>query len=177
MKSIWIAMAILCLAGCASVNDAMTPSAHEQTDDFDGATIIRQAPVNAASSLSEAWHTLGFDWSSKSPASIYITVGVYGISNISAVQFNVDGRMIGSSRAVATSTDYASASSGNEWSQRRFSMPLSDFRALAAGNDIRMRVEMIDTYSVSKFGPANSGAIVNSKIGPFLAKVDAARHR
>jgi hypothetical protein len=47
-------------------------------DDFDGSIIVRQTPVSASSSMSEAWHTLGFSWNQKTPNIIYITAGTVG---------------------------------------------------------------------------------------------------
>jgi len=60
-------------------------------------------------------------------------------------------------------------------STRRFAMPLDDFKAIATAKDVRMRVESIDTYNVSKFGSAYSNAIVNTKFAPFLEKIEAAK--
>ena len=173
----------LIASGCASMNDAMTPSAHIQKDEFDGSTIITQAPVSAAGSLSDAWNTMGFDWSSKTPDTVYVTIGVQGVSNISGVKFNADGAIIETAKPASVGTDYANATIGmamngigdKTTSTRRFAMPLSDFKTIATANDVRMRVEMINTYNVSKFGKANKNAIVNTKFGPFLKKIEAAK--
>jgi len=184
MKKLIFIIAVVVMAGCAGMNDAMTPSAHVQKDDFDGATIITQEPVNA-SNITDDWHLLGFDWTSRTPDSVYITVGVYGVSNISGVKFNVDGNIIDSTRPASTGTDYANATAGmvmsgtggDTWSKRRFVMPLPDFRLLAAGSDTRIRVERINKYSVSKIGPSNGNAVVNVKFKPFLEKIAAATQK
>ena len=89
-------LAGLLVAGCASMNNAMTPSSHVMTDDFDGTAIIRQAPVSSSSSLAEGWHTLGFEWGQKTPDLVFITAGTNGITNVTDVAFNV---MVKSSRA------------------------------------------------------------------------------
>ena len=182
MRNILFIAILLVVSGCASMNDAMTPSAHVEKDKFDGATIVNQDSVSASSSVSdENMHSLGFDWTSKSPDVVYITVGVYGVANISGVKFNADGKIIESAKPVATSTDYANAtiemvmagSSGKTFSTRRFVMPIDDFRTIATAQDVRMRIDRINSYSVSTFGPANGIAIINTKFKPFLEKVDS----
>jgi len=162
----------IALMGCASMNDAMTPSAHVQKDDFDGSTLVNQDPVSAATLGDSGWNVLGFDWTSKTPNSAYITVGVQGINNISGVQFNADGKLIESVKHASIGTNYANSSS--PLSTRRFSMPWNDFKIIATAKDVKMRVEMINTYNVSKFGPANGTVIVNTKFTPFVQKVEEA---
>ena len=153
-------------SGCASVNQGLTPSAKTVASDFDDTIEVIQAPVSAASSLSEAWHTLGFRWTSKAPDIVFITVGAQGIVNISAVAFNIYGNIIRIDKPASTLTDYGDSST------RQFSMSLEQFRQMAIAQTVKMKVVMIDNYSVSSFGQSKTSAIVNGKFAPFLQQVD-----
>ncbi|MBW2942525.1 hypothetical protein [Zhongshania aquimaris] len=160
-----LAVMLFAVSGCASFNDAMTPSLSVQQDQFDGSLIITQPPVSAASGLSEGWHSLVFQWSNKFPSVVFLEVGVSGITNIMGVTFNVDGQIIENIKDASALTKYG------DWSTRRLVMPISDFLKVAQGNDVKMKVMQIDTYSVSSFGFSNSDAIVNKKFGPFIQKL------
>lgn len=164
-KIVLLAVLLFAVSGCASFNNAMTPSLSVQQDQFDGSLIITQPPVSSASGLSEGWHTLGFQWSNKFPNVVFLEVGVSGITNVMGVAFNVDGQIIENIKEASALTKYG------DWSTRRLVMPISDFLKVAQGNDVKMKVMQIDTYSVSSFGSANSGAIVNKKFGPFIQKL------
>lgn len=153
------------ISGCANFNDKMTPSLSIHQDQFDGSITIEQPPVSSASGLSEGWHTLGFQWNQKFPNVVFLEVGVSGITNVMGVAFNVDGQIIENIKEASTLTKYG------DWSTRRLVMPITDFVKVAQGNDVKMKVMQIDTYSVSSFGEANSGAIVNSKFAPFIQKI------
>ncbi|TNC82772.1 MAG: hypothetical protein C9356_02570 [Oleiphilus sp.] len=161
---------VLFLTACASMNDKMTPSVTVIKDQFDGSVIVRQEPVSAASSLSEGWHTLGFEWTQNHPDVVFLQVGVSGVTNVMGVAFNVDGEIIENISKASTLTKY-----GN-WSTRRLVMSYADFEKVARGKDVKMKVMQIDEYSVSSFGAANSGAIVNSKFEPFLDELWKARN-
>src|SRR3954452_14919778 len=87
------------LVSCQDINSAITPGSKSMTDDFDGSKVITQAPVSSSSTLAEAWHTLGFDWSSKTPDRIFLTAGVQGTNNVFGLDFNVGGRVITASEA------------------------------------------------------------------------------
>lgn len=154
-------------SGCASINQGLTPSAKTVASDFDDTIEVIQDSVSAASSLSEGWHTLGFRWSSKAPDIVFIKVGTKGIVNISAVAFNIDGNIIRIDKPASTLTDYG------DWSTRQFSMSLEQFRQMAAAQTVKMKVVMIDKYSISSFGQSNPSAIVGGKFAPFLQQVDA----
>jgi len=160
---------ILLVSGCASMNDAMTPSASVIKDDFDGKLIVRQSSVSSSSSLSEAWHTLGFEWTQKTPDIVFIDVGTKGITNITDVAFNADDNVISSITPASSTTDYGT------WSERRFQMPLSDFIKVATGRIVKMKVVRNNDYTVSSFGTGLPGASVNTKFQPFLAKVEELR--
>lgn len=162
---VFIAAVILLMTGCASMNDALTPSLQTQTDPFDNSLIISQAPVSASSSISEPWHTMGFEWNKKFPKVVFLTVGTNGITNVEGVAFNVDGKIIENIKEASVLTQYGS------WSTRRLVMPISDFIIVAQGRDVKMKLIQIDTYSVSTFGSDHPGAIVNSKFSPFISKL------
>jgi hypothetical protein len=153
------------LPGCADVNNALTPSLNVDKDPFDDSLIIYQSPVSASSSMTEGWHTMGFEWNQKFPDVVFLQVGTNGITNVEGVAFNVDGKIIENIKEASILTRY-----GN-WSTRRLVMPINDFVKVAQGRDVKMKLIKIDTYSVSTFGSSNPGAVVNSKFFPFLSKL------
>jgi len=170
MKFLLLPILAIVLSGCmTNVNDSLTPSVKVSKDAFDGKIIISQAPVSSASSISEAWHTLGFDWKQVSPDVVYLTAGAQGVTNITALAFNIDGKIISDIKSVSALTKYG------KWSTKRFVISWDDFLKVAQGNDVKMKLSQIDTYSVSSFGSKNSGATVNSKFQPFIEKVEAAK--
>jgi hypothetical protein len=163
------------LAGCVGMNDAMTPSAKTSVDEFDGATIVRQAPVSAATGLSEDRHLLGFEWNQKFPDTVFITCGsAFGIRAIEGVSFNADGKVFEHLKPASTLTEFR-----NNGSLRRFQISLADFRTIAGASVVKMRLEGVDAYTVSTFGPgAGSGmAFINTKFAPFLDQVQQALKR
>jgi hypothetical protein len=164
-KIVFFAIVFSLITGCAGLNDQMTPSLSVYQDHFDGSLRIEQPPVSAASSISEGWHTLGFQWNQNFPDVVFLEVGVSGITNVMGVAFNVDGQIIENVKEASILTQYG------DWSTRRLVMPMSDFIKVSQGNDVKMKVMQIDTYSVSSFGSANSGAVVNTKFAPFIQKL------
>lgn len=151
--------------GCASLNQGLTPGTKILKSDFDNSVDIVQEPVSSASSLSEAWHTLGFRWNSKATDIVFVTAGAHGITNITGLSFNIDGEIIDLEPASAL-TNY------DNWSTRQFKMDLSTFRKMAVAKDVKMKVVMIDTYSVSSFGQSKPDATVSGKFSEFLISVD-----
>jgi hypothetical protein len=108
---------------------------------------------------------MGFTWKGKSPEIVYITVGVEGIDNITRLAFNVDGEIIENIRTASNLTKYG------KWSTRQFAVPIQTFIKIAKGNDVKMKISQIDTYTVSSFGSSNSMAVINSKFPPFLSEL------
>lgn len=157
------------LAGCVSVNDGLTPSVSVMRDDFDGATIVRQEPVSASGSITEGWHTLGFEWNQKTPEIVYVTAGTYGVVNITEVAFNADGRIIADVSPASAITEYGT------WSTRRFAMSWEDFMAVASAKAVKMKLVRINDYTVSSFGPDHPTALINAKLPHFVARVSALR--
>lgn len=170
MKFLILPIFAIALSGCmTNVNDSLTPSAQMTIDEFDGKIIIVQKPVSSASSISEAWHTLGFEWKQVSPDVIYLTAGTQGVTNLTSLAFNVDGDVMSNIKPVSVLTKYG------KWSTKRYAIAWNDFLKVAQGSDVKMKLSQIDTYSVSSFGSKNSGATVNSKFQPFIEKVKAAK--
>ena len=169
MRATVLAMTISLLIGCASMNDALTPSMQVKKDSFDNSTVVIQEPVSSAGSIKEAWHTLGFSWNQKTPDIIYITVGTNGIVNITNVAFNADGKIISNIKTASATTEYG------QWSTRRFAMSWDDFQTVANAQLVKMKVSRINDYTVSSFGKERSGATINSKFPPFIAKVSELR--
>lgn len=162
-------LAPLMLIGCGGFNQAMTPAVQTVTDNFDGAKIVHQEPVSSSSKLSEDWHVLGFEWTDKSPNLVTLIAGARGIDNIEGLSFNVDGKIIEAGNPTSAVTDYGQGPL--PWSTRRFSISLSDFENISNAKSVKMKVSKTNTYTVSSFGPANPGAIVDGKIAPFLLAV------
>ena len=165
MKKLMLLLIVTLLAGCASVNDSLTPALTAKKDPFDGALVVYQAPVSAASSMSEGWNTLGFEWNQKYPDVVFLEVGTNGVTNVTGVAFNVDGRIIENIKEASLLTKYGS------WSTRRLAIPIQDFLVVSQGKDVKMKVYQIDVYTVSSFGLSHPGAVVNKKIPPFLQKL------
>lgn len=155
------------LGSCQDMNAAMTPQTKVTTDSFDGSTVVRQEPVSSSASLSEDWHTLGFDWTSRTPDVVFLTAGVSGTNNVFGLDFNVGGKMIRAQEASLT-TEYGS------WSTRRFKVSYKEFEAIATAPSVKMKVSGANSYGVSSFGTATN-ALVNKKLPAFLQKVQAAR--
>lgn len=166
---------VFALTGCASYNDAMTPSLSVTKDKFDETTIVRQPIVPANSSFSDHMTGLGFEWKSSLPNVVILTVGVSGIENIMGADFKVDGQDIPSPNVAGYLTQYPEKSltfgdMTSTYSTRRMTMPLEDFLKIANAAQVKMRVRHIDTYSVSVFGRSEM-AVVGSKFAPFLVKL------
>lgn len=164
---------LLLITGCASLNDAVTPSLKVERDSFDSTLRVYQPPVSS-SGISEPMHTLGFEWSERTPDVVYVTVGAYGIVNISDVEFNVDGEIVQTAETASSNTDYGSTIDTADFSTRRFMLPIDDFVRVMSANTVKMKVVHIDTYSVSSFGSGVSGMrTINTKIQPFLDELAA----
>jgi len=162
----FLSLLLVCfINGCASINQSLTPGTKIVKSDFDNSIDVVQEPVSAASSLSEAWHTLGFRWNSKAPDIVFVTAGAHGVTNITGLSFNIDGKIVDLEPA-STLTNY------DKWSTRQFKMDLPTFRKMAAAKDVKMKVVMIDTYSVSSFGQSEPDAVVSGKFSEFLSEVD-----
>ena len=159
--------ALTLLNSCQTMNSAMVPSARTSSDDFDGSKIVRQEPVSSSSSLTEDWHTLGFDWSSRTPDKVFLTAGVRGTNNVFGLAFNAGGKLITAQPASLT-TEYG------PWSTRRFVVSFREFEAIANAPLVKMKVSGANAYGVSSFG-SSTNAVVGTKFPSFLQQVNAAR--
>lgn len=173
MRKLVLVVALLVLTGCAAMNSAMTPSVRTEKSQFDGSVSIIQAPVSAASSIKEDWHTLGFRWTDTDPEYVFILAGVPGIQNVMGVDFKVGQEYI-TAESASSLTDYRDPRLGRDWSTRQFILPLHVFRQIATADTVQMRVRGINTYTLSSFGTSTS-ATVGEKFSPFLSAVDEAR--
>ena len=155
------------LTGCQTMNSAVTPATKVTTDSFDGSKVINQPPVSSSASLAEDWHTLGFDWNSRTPDKVFLTAGVQGINNVFGLAFNVAGRTITAQPASLT-TDYSA------WSTRRFYVSYREFEAIATSPLVKMKVSGANSYGVSSFG-TSTNALVGKKFPEFLQQVRSSR--
>ena len=168
MKKLTVIAALL--AGCASMNDSLTPSLRVEKDSFDGAVVARQPSVGASAEFAEARHMLAFDWNQRTPDIVYVTAGALGARAITGLAFNADGKMIDNLKEASYVTDRDVTRYGTT-AERRFAMAWPDFLALVNARSVKMRVSRINDYTVSSFGPDHGGAIVNTKLLPFAEKV------
>jgi hypothetical protein len=118
--------------------------------------------------MTEPFHTLGFEWVSRTPNVVYVTAGVSGINNVNALAFNADGKIIEKIDTASQSTELGQRST------RRFAMSWTDFLSVANAKDVKMRVTMSNTYSVSSFG-SGTMATIQPKFAPFIEQVNALR--
>jgi hypothetical protein len=183
MKKLIISLLFVVLAGCAGMNDALTPKPKLIKDTFDGHYQVQQQPTSAGDSMSEGWHLMGLFWSSKAPEQAAITAGVsQEIKNIAVISFNIDGEITDFNNFTTAFTgfesDYVQNPGGGggvtyKKSLRTVSVPLDYVKKLALGNEIKLKVTFLDnTYSVSSFGKNHPMAAVTQKLPQFLAKVD-----
>jgi hypothetical protein len=158
----------LALTGCTTINASLTPGATVSSDQFDGSKDVLQPPVSAASSLTEAYNSLGFEWNAKQPDTVVITVGVYGIANVDGVEFNADGDIISGLQPATRLTDYSSNSTST------FIMTFEQFQEIAEAKAVKMKLDGDTSASVSSFG-SSTGALVNTKFQGFITAVDQYR--
>jgi hypothetical protein len=172
MRTIPAVSFFLALSGCMApplnpnwVEEDSMPSLSVTRDGFDGSTIVRQDVVSSSSKLVEGWHALGFEWRQKTPETVFITAGISGTAIITDLAFNADGEIINRVKPSTASTDYG-------WvSTRQFAISWQDFLKLTSAQSVKMKVVRLSDYTVSSFGPAHSGTMVNSRIAPFVEKV------
>ncbi len=163
-------LVIVLLSGCV---DALTPSTRVMRDPFDGAVIVSQANVNAAH-INEGFHVLGFEWNSNRPNEIIAVAGVIGISNITGLAFNADGRII-TARPAGTPTDYG-VPGPVRTSTNRFIITLDDFKTIANAQDVKLKIVRLGSYSVSSFGraPKHKNVVISMKLPGFIEKLRSA---
>jgi hypothetical protein len=185
MRAIATVLIGLALAGCASLPSlggtqdtqerelpapsGPVPPLSVVRDEFDGSIIVQQDAVSSSSSYTEGWHTLGFEWHQKTPEIIFVTAGTNSVATITDLAFNADGVLITRITPASALTDYGSLST------RRFAMTWQDFLKIADAKTVKMKLVRISDSTVSSFGTEHPGAVVNSTISPFVAKVSELR--
>ncbi len=172
----WPVVALLfLLSGCASMNDALTPSPSTIRDDFDGTTLVRQPPVGASSSFSEPVHSLGFEWFARDSGRVYLNVGAHfgaRTGGMIALSFNADGEIF----RAEQSNPFTKRDRETYKESARFSVTFDQFQKIASAQVVKMRVDGLGESTVSSFGPGTgAGAQVTVKFAPFLEQVRAAR--
>ncbi|HTT09484.1 MAG TPA: hypothetical protein VMG60_01230 [Burkholderiaceae bacterium] len=158
-----------CMA-CASVSETTPPGLQVLKDDYDGATIVRQAPVNSGSDAAGDWNALGFEWKSKFPNRVVIAAGTRGVINITDLVLEIDGENAAVKRASEL-TDYGDSSTGERWSMRRFEVSWADFERMATAHAVQVRVIGANEIFVTSFGADRPGAPVNTTLPAFRAEV------
>ncbi|MES1982379.1 MAG: hypothetical protein V4443_07875 [Pseudomonadota bacterium] len=179
MKFLLLAI-LLVLSGCtSSINKLTTPNAQVSKDKSDGSVYVRQPPVNASRdsfSSGDAWHTLGFEWLSRIPDTVFFTVGVIGqASQIQDLALIADDQVIQGIKPTSDTNINIDQSVGIPLKDtyRRYSMPLDEFRKVAAARVVKMKIFRAHDTSSSQFGKDFPYVAVNGKFSPFLNKVDA----
>lgn len=183
MKKLATLLLFTVLAGCAGMNDALTPSSKLIKDPFDGHYQVQQAPVGAGDSMSEGWHLMGLFWTSKSPETAGITAGVnQEITNIAMISFNIDGQVTDFTNFTTAftgfETDYVQTPGGAggityKRSMRTITVPLDFVKKLAQGDEIKLKITTLDNkYTVSSFGKKHPMAAITMKLPQFLTKIE-----
>ena len=171
MTRAWLAalLSALCVA-CASGGDVRAPGLQVVKDDYDGATIVRQAPAQSGSDFAGNWNALGFEWKSKFPNRVVIAAGTRGVINIRDLVLEIDGETA-TVKPASEMTDYGDSASGERWSMRRFEVSWADFERMAAARAVQVRVVGTNEVFVTSFGSDRPGAPVNATLPPFRAAV------
>lgn len=159
------------LVACASTPDAPSSSGLQVLkDDYDGATIVRQAPVEAGIPGEADYNALGFEWRSKFPNRVVLVAGTRGVIRVASLVIDVDGEPLGV-KTASEATAYGDPAAGERWSMRRFELSWVDFERLAAGRSVRLRIVGPNEMYATSFGMAHAGAPVNRTLADFRATV------
>ncbi len=163
------------ISGCASLNDAMTPGLQVSESDFDGTKFISQPVVGAnrpSLSTSDARNQLGFNWESKTPNEIYLTVGVAGdIANVQAAEFIADEIPITAGQPIDILTTFKTTKYFGTNSSNRFKITLADFKKIAAAHIVKYRITANGKEYTSRFGKEYPFVPASGKFEPFLNKL------
>jgi hypothetical protein len=174
VRAIFSALAVLACTACASVDETpSTAGPRVFKDDYDGATIVRQAPV-ASGSGTTGDNALGFEWKSKFPNRVILLAGTRGVIRITGLNLEIDGDAT-QVHVASELTEYGDASAPERWSMRRFEVSWADFKRMASARSVRMQVVGANEVFVTAFGKDALGAPVNRTLPPFFAKVRALR--
>jgi hypothetical protein len=160
------------LAACATPGGEPSRSDGPQVikDDYDGATIVRQAPVVAGNLAEGDWNALGFEWKSKFPNRVLLVAGTRGVFRIAELVIEIDGEAA-AVKTASESTDYGDPAAGERWSMRRFEVNWADFERIATGRTVRLKVVGPNEMFATTFGSEHAGAPVNGTLASFRATV------
>jgi len=139
-------------------------------DDYDGSTIVRQAPVNSGSDATGDWNALGFEWKSKFPNRVIIAAGTRGVIKITDLVLEIDGEQV-EVKAASERTDYGDSAGAERWSMRRFEVSWADFNRMATARAVQVRIVGTNEVYVTSFGTDRVGAPVNATLPGFRAEV------
>jgi hypothetical protein len=183
MKFLFI-ISLLLMTGCtSSINKLTSPNANVIKDETDGSVLITQPPVTAARDSFEsgdAWHTFGFEWFSKVPDIVVFTAGVIGqASPIQDITLIADDEIIQDITPASNTSIDINQTVGIPLkdTHRRFTMPLTQLRKVAAARVVKMKIVRANGASFSQFGKDSPYVAVNGKFAPFLKKVDGLINR
>lgn len=169
-----IAITILLLTSCASMNNAFTPSPRIVTDKYDGTQYVAQPEVAAGLQMFD--HTASLRWTTKAPDRVYIVVGVNGLRSIDGVRFKLDDTEI-----IAQQSDYitdfdSSYQTGIQRSRKQYSIKLSELRLMLSSESLKLRISDIrNNYTVSNLGSPSGAVPLRLKLADFIALVDQLR--
>jgi hypothetical protein len=159
------------LGACATVDEApAAPGLQVAKDDYDGATIVRQAPVAAGMPGEGDFNALGFEWRSKFPNRVVLVAGTRGVIRVANLVVEVDGTPL-PAKVASETTEYGDPGAGERWSMRRFEVAWDDFERIAAGRTVRLKVVGPNEMFGTSFGSDHAGAPVNRTLATFRATV------
>lgn len=164
-----VILGLVCISGCASVGDALSPSASIIRDDHGSKAAVWQPMVRSDGSPGDDRHGLGFWWWRTNPDVVTLEAGVCsladaikndcGSSFVSDVSFVADGQTI-STMAETKPTGAA----------QRFRISMDDFVRISSARKVVMKVHRHGEQTISTFG-SESEALVNNRFPPFLAMI------
>lgn len=171
VRALFVAAAACLLVACTTAADAPSASGLQVVkDDYDGATIVRQAPVEAGILGEGDFNALGFEWKSKFPNKVVLVAGTRGVIRIASLAIDVDGDPV-DVKIAGEATDYGAPGAGDRWSMRRFEMSWPDFARVAAARTVRLKVVGPNEMFATSFGKAHAGAPVNRTLADFTDRV------
>ena len=164
-----LAVAVCACSGCASTDNTPVPGVQTRKDDYDGATIVRQAAVSSGTSAAGDWNALGFEWTSKFPNRVVLTAGTRGVIKVTALVLEIDGEPA-DVQIASELTDYGDPSA-ERWSMRRFEISWVSFKRMAVARTVRMKIVGANEIFVTSFGADHAGAPVSQALPDFVARV------
>lgn|GEM_PF-3279103 len=178
-----ILLILMLLTSCTlfeTLNDSITSGLRVSQDSYDDATLLTQ-PLVSAGHHSEPWHMLGFIWKANIPDRVLLIAGTFGVQAITGLEFKIDDTQDIISPKLATQ-----ALTQIHWpeseldvvttSSKIFAVTYDDFVKLAKANKVRMKLNSIDTYTVSTFGKQVGYRTINAKFNKFVLAIQEHSH-